>query len=1201
MPPRRLKKKSVKRLVEKRVAKAIEEYEKTRANLDNARSSGGNSENVGGLNVHTLGLVNANRIPWIEFKSMMTTEYCPTTKIQRMEQELWTLTLKGDDIEAYNNRFHDLDLMCPNLVPNEKKKQNQRQETAKAYIAALAKGRGYARNLPSYNRCKAHHHPGPCPPREKGHYRDKCPRGRKWQNEGARGRAYLMRTKEPQQDPNVIAVTASLSIHLVCSRQLKSGDQSSLREIDCEISFCGCDTENASAPDPPVRSDDQILPYSSWVPIGRSNCVLGSLKKYRNPIYKISINILQNTNFFGAFTATTTIPTLYIQQFWDTIRHDKKTRVYSCQLDERRFKLNVDVLREALGSTPRNEANQFVPPVPNNDLIDFVLQLGYPKDIGGVSYMPRHLVVQMLWAIITQTNVDFAKLLWEEFIYVIDSFITDKKKLSEHITDKKKEPKTLLIPYVRFTKLIIFYLKSLQPFHPRTRFALHILDEDSKLGNLKFVTKGVDYEIFEMPILDALITDDIRNAPYYSDYLELVEKHNERVTAETAQEKKHKLVKETPNEPSPAKRSKESSVTKMRKTSSPPRLVDEFADEGVPVIEPRVVDKEADFQRVMEESLKEQRARNQGPARTVVIREPDFRRIQLLQKRRTPESTHATGPSKTAGSPSVDAEFALSDNQTESDVAIVSVEKNTELEATHTEIPETTIGKQDEGHGGLNTEPASSTRTLSSLHQLDKDFTLRDQYINDKSSDAKKEKTRAEEKVESMVTVTIQQDTSTVPPRTFTVVELPRPRPDDPNVHSPLLSTALVATPTTATTIITTATITTTTTSTIETPTPLLLPPQPPQSNPNLESHLEEVYTQLTNVVQANLDLEERLIKQNFRLSELEHQDLLTEILYQWMFEDNSYQAHVDHKNLFEAPEKSIEHDHSDQLLEDLAEAQRKHKKRRDSPRTPSGSPPPQPPPPPPPSGASGAPGWWKPLTKDERPAMPEPAWTIPSSNLSDCKNNWATALVFTYAPHAESSLLTKTGPAYELVKVFHPNVVHLQFQLEECHKLPTDQMEDALFRVDISRSLPLSGPPGHVTIQSDFFFNKALNYLRYGSKGCRPALSILKMKVAYYPDFGLEQMVPEQMWIESECIHTAESGRKAVRTYMRILSVVRIETRNLVIRQSVGDFQLGIESYQSQLNLTKPRWDATGFELKHNYTIIDSPRSVTLQERNDT
>ncbi|GJS90748.1 putative reverse transcriptase domain-containing protein [Tanacetum coccineum] len=39
-----------------------------------------------------------------------------------MEQELWTLTLKGDDIEAYSNHFHELVLMCPELVSTESKK-----------------------------------------------------------------------------------------------------------------------------------------------------------------------------------------------------------------------------------------------------------------------------------------------------------------------------------------------------------------------------------------------------------------------------------------------------------------------------------------------------------------------------------------------------------------------------------------------------------------------------------------------------------------------------------------------------------------------------------------------------------------------------------------------------------------------------------------------------------------------------------------------------------------------------------------------------------------------------------------------------------------------------------------------------------------------------------------------------------------------
>nr|GEZ76756.1 putative reverse transcriptase domain-containing protein [Tanacetum cinerariifolium] len=96
MLPKMMKRKAVNKMVKKQIAEAIEEYEKTRVNPG-----------------------NANRT---EFKSMMTTEYCLATEIQRIEEELWTLTLKGDDMEAYNNRFHELALTCPDLVPNEKKK-----------------------------------------------------------------------------------------------------------------------------------------------------------------------------------------------------------------------------------------------------------------------------------------------------------------------------------------------------------------------------------------------------------------------------------------------------------------------------------------------------------------------------------------------------------------------------------------------------------------------------------------------------------------------------------------------------------------------------------------------------------------------------------------------------------------------------------------------------------------------------------------------------------------------------------------------------------------------------------------------------------------------------------------------------------------------------------------------------------------------
>nr|GEU79568.1 hypothetical protein [Tanacetum cinerariifolium] len=49
-----------------------------------------------------------------------------------------------------------------------------------------------------------------------------------------------------------------------------------------------------------------------------------------------------------------------------------------------------------------------------------------------------------------------------------------------------------------------------------------------------------------------------------------------------------------------------------------------------------------------------------------------------------------------------------------------------------------------------------------------------------------------------------------------------------------------------------------------------------------------------------------------------------------------------------------------------------------------------------------------------------------------------------------------------------------------------------------------------------------------------------------------------------------------------------------------VEDFQLSIESYQKQLNLTKSGWDAKGFEYKHDYTIIESPRAVVFPVDNN-
>nr|GEW06328.1 hypothetical protein [Tanacetum cinerariifolium] len=72
--------------------------------------------------VATLGREVANERPWNKVKQMMTDEFCLTEEIQRLEDELRHLKLRDMNIAAYTKRFKELALLCPDFIPNEKKK-----------------------------------------------------------------------------------------------------------------------------------------------------------------------------------------------------------------------------------------------------------------------------------------------------------------------------------------------------------------------------------------------------------------------------------------------------------------------------------------------------------------------------------------------------------------------------------------------------------------------------------------------------------------------------------------------------------------------------------------------------------------------------------------------------------------------------------------------------------------------------------------------------------------------------------------------------------------------------------------------------------------------------------------------------------------------------------------------------------------------
>nr|GEU46773.1 hypothetical protein [Tanacetum cinerariifolium] len=714
-----------------------------------------------------------------------------------------------------------------------------------------------------------------------------------------------------------------------------------------------------------------------------------------------------------------------------------------CQLDEQWFNLHKDILKDALYITPTNDNNPYVAPPSSDTTIEYVNTLGYPNTLRNVSAKSVNALYQPWRAILSMINMCLI-----EFVQSIQTFLTDRKNLTTATRGKKKTTH-LLIPIVRF------------------------VGKDGR-------------EIFGLPIPDALLTDEIKGAPCYGEYQEHVAKYQQYLDAE------HGKV----DEGGATESSKSTKVTKPKaaKAIKPagdkaPKLT--FTQPPKPKPAPT-----QPFKAVPEKK------RKLGPARPVVIREPDSGRIQPLL-----------------------------------DVQGKGKEKVIDKQAAHDLLTLLTL------------------KHKSSVDQF-----------------------------QSMVSVLIHQDTSSVPLITTPVIDLTTSQSGSP-----------LPTSTATTSIITTTTS---------------LPPPPQQSTADLilVKHIGELEQHMANLLQYNLALEERLGKHGSRLYKLKNLNIphhvskavdeivtdavnwgmqaplrarfsdlpaidMKEILQQRMFEDKLYEAHEDHKNLYDALQKSLKRDYSNQLLSDLEEARQKKKRDvtyqelllglhryshhlhllqqaqlvlevhfsddEDSWNDHQ-------------LKANLRKDWWEPLPEEERPAILEPSWTIPSSNV--------------------------------------------------CH----------------SPSVP-DGGVSQDTHKLD------LEYLRYGSKGSSPALSISKMKATSYPNFGLELLVPEQMWIDDVYKILCRIEKKSDHTCgflvlsklkptqdtghldhlsgsdKRMLSIaIKLWTRNLVIRQRVKDFQLGIKSYQTQLNLTKPGWDATGYEFKHDYTIIESPRAVVFLVNNN-
>ncbi|GJZ35183.1 hypothetical protein Tco_0581000 [Tanacetum coccineum] len=855
----------------------------------------------------------------------------------------------------------------------------------------------------------------------------------------------------------------------------------------------------------------------------------------------------------------------------------------------------------------------------------------------------------MLWGIVTRSNVDFAELLWEEFVQAIHIFFAHRANLN--IPTKKTTPH--VIPYCRFTKLIIYYLGSKHNLYKRPGSLVHVTGDDFPLGNLKFVPKGEKDEVFGKPIPKELITDSIQNSPYYQQYLEMVarkptaKKGEQKKTTSKADKtkkpapakqptlaKQTKQVKEKTSKPTPSKKIHKGKVMKVHKEKRSDRLVDE---EPQPVSEPQIEDDEYNLQRGIQISLES----FQVPVGGVTIREHASGITQRLpvvkgkgkgivtdEQDDTSANVVRDTPSPANAETGVDTENSNSEGDTE--ILNVDEERDPGNTLEYRPLPDedqagSNPGQRHVALAGPNPEPMHEDFVAIVYPQVHESLKHKteEHFLNDKPTEEEPGKANVETEVESMVTVPIHQASSSAPPLSTSVIDLSPPKP----TSDPALAARVTALEQICANLAKKNKLQDQTTQGLS------------SRIFTLENH--DLYSKIDNYInetvkEAVQNALQAPVRERFReLLEFE----MKEILRDRMFESGSYRSQPEHTTLYDALEASIDCENREEFVEATAKSRKRRcdeqdppspplkysdqnkKKRHDSDTSAAKHSSKQKT-----TSQSEQPVEDVPIPDDVHFSNSEDTRAVPPNNLPETENNWANAIAKAYKDPEENKLIWKTrdigsfikwyckqigksklrktnleGPAFKLVRPFHKNNISLQFQMEECHLLLTDQidlvnLEGNRVVPNVSKPLPLGGPPGQLTIQPQYFFNKDLEYLASGDKERRNALSISKLKATYYQDFGLEELVPSLSHMKILSVVILKTFSRYGYTFLREIVLHRADYKEYKI--SEADFKNLHPRNFKDLSLI---WCCQSSSIQRNdYTILHKPRAVIYRDKNN-
>ncbi|GJX06431.1 hypothetical protein Tco_0194363 [Tanacetum coccineum] len=176
-----------------------------------------------------------------------------------------------------------------------------------------------------------------------------------------------------------------------------------------------------------IALDDALVAPADRLKIGKCNLRLSSDVTSKEATLQVVYDVLKLTPFYKAFQVTADAPEIYMQEFWASAYvHNRSVRF---KMNNKKHILDLDQFRDILQICPKVGNKKFEEPPLEKEILAFLASLGHSGEIRKI--------------IDVNKNVDYAYLLWEDFIFKIEN---------------KNTKKGNAMYYPRFTKLVVNFV-----------------------------------------------------------------------------------------------------------------------------------------------------------------------------------------------------------------------------------------------------------------------------------------------------------------------------------------------------------------------------------------------------------------------------------------------------------------------------------------------------------------------------------------------------------------------------------------------------------------------------------------------------------------------------------------------------------------------------------------------------------------------